>query len=544
LADWEGERRSLIGAIANVNKSSSGGIEDLSAIASLVRHRIRSANRGLEIKNDGSVGAAWALLKGSVGSSGQDAWAVRRILSQCGEVIEEATVSYWAWAVGRSLVDTEDGALAACWELVNSSALSFNRLSDVLRANIAASADLLSSLIIVASALIVVKADVSSGECGIYTVGNDGGNTVSSNGLRILVDCQNVVASGYSWWRRVTLGGSWVSVLLNRNAALARLEESVGIAASTILLKREINLSHTEDVLVIAIAVVSSATSSVIDVEARTLLSGWVDGASGCGNGNLCLSSAAWALQWRSVTVGSVDWHTVARGQIQIVIIGFNRASNSSAIANIISINTREALALGKANGSEWSSNIAEGSHGSGVSVSNAASARALVSAETLISRNTVVRVVEDSKFTSECVASAVHAGFVCCSVDSGITARAEWSSLRRQANFLSNLVNKLRWEAASAFGAIANATIARSGKTGDRVLLVLVLNVAVAGLLNRSISSHIGAWAVALSEISCSASHLRNQSSSLSSRDTALASNVVRLAEASSLSEVEVAAR
>jgi hypothetical protein len=55
---------------------------------------------------------------------------------------------------------------------------------------------------------------------------------------------------------------------------LARLEESVGIAASTILLKREINLSHTEDVLVIAIAVVSSATSSVIDVEARTLLSG------------------------------------------------------------------------------------------------------------------------------------------------------------------------------------------------------------------------------------------------------------------------------
>jgi len=55
---------------------------------------------------------------------------------------------------------------------------------------------------------------------------------------------------------------------------LARLEESVGIAASTILLKREVNLSHAEDVLVIAIAVVSSATSSVIDIEARTLLSG------------------------------------------------------------------------------------------------------------------------------------------------------------------------------------------------------------------------------------------------------------------------------
>jgi hypothetical protein len=156
LADWEGERRSLVGAIANVNKSSSGRIKDLSAIASLVRHRIRSANWGLEINNDGSVGAAWALLKGSVGSSGQDAWAVRRTLSQCGEVIEETTISYWAWAVGRSLVDTEDGALAACGELVNSSALSFNRLSDVLRANIAASADLLSSLIIVASALIVV----------------------------------------------------------------------------------------------------------------------------------------------------------------------------------------------------------------------------------------------------------------------------------------------------------------------------------------------------------------------------------------------------
>ena len=63
-------------------------------------------------------------------------------------------------------------------------------------------------------------------------------------------------------------------VLLNRNAALARLEESVGIAASTILLKREVNLSHAEDVLVIAITVVSLATSSIIDVEARTLLNG------------------------------------------------------------------------------------------------------------------------------------------------------------------------------------------------------------------------------------------------------------------------------
>ena len=73
--------------------------------------------------------------------------------------------------------------------------MSFNRLSDVLRANVAASADLLSSLIIVASALIVVKADVSGGECGIYTVGNDGGNAVSYNSPRILVDCQNVVAS-------------------------------------------------------------------------------------------------------------------------------------------------------------------------------------------------------------------------------------------------------------------------------------------------------------------------------------------------------------
>ena len=55
---------------------------------------------------------------------------------------------------------------------------------------------------------------------------------------------------------------------------MARLEESIGIAASAILLKREVNFSHAEDVLVIAIAVVSLATSSVIDVEARTLLSG------------------------------------------------------------------------------------------------------------------------------------------------------------------------------------------------------------------------------------------------------------------------------
>ena len=48
----------MVGAIANVNKGSSGGIEDLSTIASLVRHKIRSANWGLEINNDGSVGAA------------------------------------------------------------------------------------------------------------------------------------------------------------------------------------------------------------------------------------------------------------------------------------------------------------------------------------------------------------------------------------------------------------------------------------------------------------------------------------------------------
>lgn len=59
------------------------------------------------------------------------------------------------------------------------------------------------------------------------------------------------------------------------------------------MLKREVHLSHGEDVLVIAIAVVTLATFSIIDVEARALLSGYVSGASRCGYGNLLLSSAA-----------------------------------------------------------------------------------------------------------------------------------------------------------------------------------------------------------------------------------------------------------
>lgn len=74
--------------------------------------------------------------------------------------------------------------------------MSLNRPGDVLRANVAASADLLSIIIIVASALAVVKADIIGGECGHGTVGSDGDNAVSSHGLGSLVDCDDVVASG------------------------------------------------------------------------------------------------------------------------------------------------------------------------------------------------------------------------------------------------------------------------------------------------------------------------------------------------------------
>jgi hypothetical protein len=107
-------------------------------------------------------------------------------------------------------------------------------------------------------------------------------------------------------------------------------------------------------------------------------------------------------------------------------MVGLNRPSNSCAIANIGSVNTGEALAFGKANSGEGACDVADGNHGSGVSVSNTASTSALVSAEALICRNIIVRVVEDSVITSVCGARAVHAGFVVGFVHCGIAARAE----------------------------------------------------------------------------------------------------------------------
>jgi hypothetical protein len=81
--------------------------------------------------------------------------------------------------------------------------------------------------------------------------------------------------------------------LLDRDAALARLEESVSIAAAALGINREVDLSDLENVLIIAIAVISSAAPSIIDVEARTLLSSRVNSANRCGCGNLSGSSAA-----------------------------------------------------------------------------------------------------------------------------------------------------------------------------------------------------------------------------------------------------------
>jgi hypothetical protein len=54
----------------------------------------------------------------------------------------------------------EDGALAVCLKLVDNSALSLKGSGDVLRANIAASANLLAGIVIVASTLAGVKCDI------------------------------------------------------------------------------------------------------------------------------------------------------------------------------------------------------------------------------------------------------------------------------------------------------------------------------------------------------------------------------------------------
>jgi hypothetical protein len=81
--------------------------------------------------------------------------------------------------------------------------------------------------------------------------------------------------------------------LLDRDAALARLEESVSIAAAAQGINREVDLSDLENVLIIAIAVISPAAPSIIDVEARALFSSRVNSAYRCGCGNLSWSSTA-----------------------------------------------------------------------------------------------------------------------------------------------------------------------------------------------------------------------------------------------------------
>jgi hypothetical protein len=61
--------------------------------------------------------------------------------------------------------------------------------------------------------------------------------------------------------------------LLDRDTALAGLQKSVSIAASALSIKGEIDLSDLENVLIIAIAIISLAALSIIDIEARALFS-------------------------------------------------------------------------------------------------------------------------------------------------------------------------------------------------------------------------------------------------------------------------------
>ena len=167
---------------------------------------------------------------------------------------------------------------------------------------------------------------------------------------------------------------------------MARLEQSVGIAASTILLKREVNLSHAEDVLVIAIAVISSATSSIIDVEARTLLDCLIETANWSWSSNLSRSSAALALERSSSTVGSVgNSHAVAISQCYIVVVGLNTAINSSAVTKLRAVDWCSALAYRESNSGGGVGCIADWLSWCGVSAGHAASTVALSSAEALI---------------------------------------------------------------------------------------------------------------------------------------------------------------
>lgn len=81
--------------------------------------------------------------------------------------------------------------------------------------------------------------------------------------------------------------------MLDRDAALARLEKSVCVAASALGIDGEVDLSDLENVLIVAIAVVSLTALSIIDVEARALLGSGVNSTYWCWCGNLSGCGAA-----------------------------------------------------------------------------------------------------------------------------------------------------------------------------------------------------------------------------------------------------------
>jgi hypothetical protein len=81
--------------------------------------------------------------------------------------------------------------------------------------------------------------------------------------------------------------------LLDRDAALARLEESVCVAAAALGIDGEVDLSDLENALIVAIAVESLTAPSIINVEARTLLDSGVSSAYWCWCGILSGCGAA-----------------------------------------------------------------------------------------------------------------------------------------------------------------------------------------------------------------------------------------------------------
>jgi hypothetical protein len=405
--------------------------------------------------------------------------------------------SHIAWAIGRGLVDTENWAFALRRKLISSSALSIRNSSDILRSSVAASANLSTETIIEASALRWVYDSIIERECGINSPDIDSRWAVSSEDSISTVGnaCGNGGCIG------VAPGNSGITVLLNGDAALARLEESVSIAACALWFDGEIDLSDPENILIIAIAVISSATSCIIDVEARALLSSWVDSAHWCWGGQLNGSSAARALERCSASTGSIsDGEAIAVGEVQVVVVSLNWACSSCAVAHLSAVNSGEALASGELHSSGRVDSIAYGGDWGGDSISNAASAVVQVSALALILSKTSVSEVENCEVSGESGAGAVLIESSCGRVQGAIGAWALRSGLVSQANLLSCSLNCELSEAASASSSIANATIAGRCKISHCVSLALIIEAAVASLLHRSTQGSVGALAVVLS--------------------------------------------